>query len=81
MEILNKVWLILSVVVLIYLWNTYIIPFIVKFVVRYHKRNKSSNLHRNPIKFFVENEAKIIKYLAGFYWFGAFIITVGILIR
>ena len=79
MELISKIGQILFIVVLIYLWNKFIVKLLIGTVVNFHKKNNVKNLNKQPIKFFVENELKIINIAKLFYWFGGIIIIVGII--
>jgi len=79
MEVISKIGQIIFVVVLIYLWNKYIVKLIIGKVINFHKKNNKQNLNKQPIKFFVKNELNIIKISRFFYWFGGIIIVIGIL--
>lgn len=79
MNIIGRLMLIFFVFEIIYLWNRFVITFMVKRLTNFHKKYNSSNLHRQPIKFFIDNESYIIKYFGWFYWFGGVIIAIGLL--
>ena len=79
MDLLIKIGQVLAVFVVIYLWNTFIIKRLIMKVTSFHKTNNSENTLKQPIKFFVVNELHIIKFAQYFYWFGAFIMSLGIL--
>ncbi len=80
MNYLLKIIEIFIILLIIYLWNKYIIPFLIKKVVSFHK--SFTKIDENPaIKFFVKNEQKIINFAQYFYWVGAVIITISILIN
>ncbi|PZW37627.1 hypothetical protein LX95_02872 [Mesonia algae] len=79
MELTSKIGQILFIIVLIYLWNKFIVKLIIGKVVNFHKKNNAKNLNKQPIKFFVENELKIIKIARLIYWFGGIIIIFGII--
>lgn len=77
--ILAKIINIILIIFLIYIWNKYVVTYIVKSVNGFHKRNNVVNLTRQPIKFAIENELTIIRFAQGFYWIGGSIIIIGIL--
>ncbi|WP_165734419.1 hypothetical protein [Polaribacter sp. 20A6] len=79
MELISKIGQILFIVVLIYLWNKFIVKLLIGTVVNFHKKNNVKNLNKQPIKFFVKNELKIINMARLFYWFGGIIIIIGII--
>ena len=59
---------------IIYLWNRFVITIIINKLIGFHKKYNPANLHRQPIKFVVDNETKIVKYIQYFYWFAAIIL-------
>jgi hypothetical protein len=79
MYFLLKFGQIIIILIVIYLWNTYLINTLIKSVIISHKRNNTANITKQPIKFFVDNEKNIIKFGQYFYWFGGLIISLNIL--
>jgi len=79
MDIVNKILEVLFLFVLVYFWNRFAIRHIIKSLSDFHKKNNQHNLDKQPIKFFVGNEGYIYIFACGFYWFGALIISYGIL--
>ena len=75
-----KIFPILILFLIIYLWNRFIIKNIIKLLIGFQKKYNTNNLNKQPIKFIVENEKNIYKLASGFYWFGGIIISLGILI-
>ena len=68
MEFLSKIASLLFSLFLLFLWNKFVVPFLVKLITGFHKRNNKQNLNRQPIKFVIENELKIIRFIQVFYW-------------
>ena len=68
MEFLSKIASLLFILFLLFLWNKFVVPFLVKLITGFHKRNNKQNLNRQPIKFVIENELKIIRFIQVFYW-------------
>ncbi|MGJ8745649.1 hypothetical protein [Polaribacter sp.] len=81
MDFLIKIGQIALILVVIYLWNTFIIKKIIQKVIGYHKKYNSNNIDKQPIKFFVDHELNIIKYAQYFYWLGGLLISLGILLN
>ena len=81
MDFLIKIGQVLFLLVVIYLWNRYLITTLIKSVIGFHKRNNAKNISKQPIKFFVDNEKNIIKFGQYFYWFGGILISIDILIH
>jgi hypothetical protein len=79
MDVLIKIGQVLAIIIVIYLWNKFIIKRLIMKVTDFHRTNNSENTLKQPIKFFVVNELKIIKFAQYFYWFGAIIMSIGIL--
>jgi hypothetical protein len=79
MDLLLKIGKILIILGLIYLWNKYIVKTLIHKVIGFHKRNNTERINKQPIKFLIDNEFKIIKFAQYFYWFGAIIISFQIL--
>ena len=79
MDILTNVVQVLLILTIVYLWNRFIVKFLIQKVVNFQKKYNSENLNSQPIKFFVENELSIIKFGQSFYWFGAIFICFNIL--
>ena len=63
----------------IYLWNRFVVRFMIKAVVGFHKRNNPQNINCQPLKFLIDNEESIYFIYASFFWLGAVIISYGIL--
>lgn len=68
MEFLSKIASLLFSLFLLFLWNKFVVPFLVKLITGFHKRNNKQNLNRQPIKFVIENELNIIRFIQVFYW-------------
>ena len=68
MEFLSKIASLLFILFLLFLWNKFVVPFLVKLITSFHKRNNKQNLNRQPIKFVIENELNIIRFIQVFYW-------------
>jgi hypothetical protein len=79
MSYFKKILFVLFILLIIYLWNRFVITTIIKKLIGFHKKYNPINLHRQPIKFVVDNEKNIVKYLQYFYWFGAIIMCVQVL--
>ena len=79
MDFLEKILFVLFILLIIYLWNRFVITTIISKLIGFHKKYNPGNLHRQPIKFVVDNETKIVTYLQYFYWFGAIIMCVQVL--
>jgi hypothetical protein len=79
MDILLKIFKILILLLVIYLWNRIIVKNMIKRLVEFHKKNNVQNLNKQPIKYIIENEMNICNFAAGFYWIGGIIISLGIL--
>ena len=78
MDFLSKIEDIVLFALLIYLFNRYIVKVIIQKMVRFHK--KHTDIDRNPaIRFFVNNEQKIISFACNFYWLGGVLIALSIL--
>ncbi len=80
MAFLTKLLTILILFVVVFLWNKYLIEFILNRPEKFHKENNSENLDKQPIKFYLENKTAITKFIKGFYWFGFIVIAIMILI-
>jgi F420-0:gamma-glutamyl ligase-like protein len=79
MDLISKIGQILLILVVIYLWNRYVVKLIIGELIGFHRKNNERNLNKQPIKFFVENELNIINFVKAFYWFGGIIIILGII--
>ena len=79
MELITKIGQIFLIIFFVLLWNKYIVTFIVKRVASFHKKYNKKNINKQPIKFVMTNELKIIKFTQYLYWFGAIIISYGII--
>ena len=80
MDLISKIGQILLILVLIHLWNRYVVKMIFGDISEFHKKNNKRNLNKQPIKFFVENELIIINFAKAFYWFGGIIIILEIIL-
>ena len=76
-----KLLLVLFILGFIYMWNRFVVKFMIKALVGFHKRNNQKNINRQPIKFLVNNEQGIYLFYASLFWFGAVVISYGILIK
>ena len=76
MEFLSKIASLLFILFLLFLWNKFVVPFLVKLITSFHKRNNKQNLNRQPIKFVIENELKIIRFIQVFYWIGGILLLI-----
>ena len=73
MDLLAKTGQVLMIVILIYLWNKYIVTKVIQGMVKFYKRNVV--LDKNlAIKFFIKNDNNFINFGKYFYWFGGAII-------
>ena len=76
---ISKLLQVLFLLIFIYLWNRFVVRFMIKALVGFHKRNNQKNANRQPIKFLIENEESIYIVYASFFWFGAVVLSYGIL--
>ena len=60
-----------GIIIFIYLWNHFLIPFMIGTVVKFHKRHNKENLNKQPVKFLIQNESKIVFVYQSFFWIGA----------
>lgn len=81
MDFLAKIWQILLILTIIYFWNKYIPKLLIHNLNKFHKKNNAKNINKQPVKFFIDNELIIIKLAQYFYWFGAIIICISILLN
>ena len=76
---IQKLLLSIAVILVVYFWNKIIVKqFLVGGIIKYYKNNNSDNLNKQPIKFFINNENKIVNITSLVYWFGAIMILYGI---
>lgn len=75
----RKILFVLFILLIIYLWNRFVIAAIIRKLIGFHKKYNPNNLHRQPLKFVVDNEISIVKYIQYFYWFAAIIMCCQIL--
>ena len=81
MNFLGKTGNILMILIFIYFWNKYIVTQILKKITGFHKKYNLKNINKQPIKFVINKELKIIKLTQYFYWIGAIIISFQILFK
>jgi len=79
MGILNKLLTFLILFVVVFFWNNYILEFIFNRPEKFHKKHNAANLDKQPIKFYLQNKSKIIKFAKLFYWIAFIILTIMIL--
>ena len=79
MEFLNVLLTLLFLFIVIYLWNKYVVEFVINRAEKFHKEYNFNNLNKQPIKFFIQNKNAIIKFVKAFYWIGFVIISIMIL--
>ncbi len=79
MEFLNVLLTILFLFIVIYLWNKYVIEFVINRAEKFHKEYNFSNLDKQPLKFFIQNKNQIIKFAKAFYWIGFVLISIMII--
>jgi hypothetical protein len=70
---------IIVVIGIVYLVNRFLVPYVFNILIGFHEKYNSKNLNRQPIKFVMENKAKLIKGFSIFYWVAGAIIIYGIL--
>ncbi len=80
MEFLNKFITILILFVVIFFWNKYIVEYFFNRPERFHRKYNAENLNRQPIKFYLENKDKFIKFAKWFYWIGFVYLSIMVLI-
>ncbi|WP_367391516.1 hypothetical protein [Lewinella sp. LCG006] len=76
---LIKFLVILSLFGAIYLWNRFLVKNMIKGLIGFHKTFNAENLNRQPVKFVIENEEGINKAFTGFFWVGAVLISLSIM--
>lgn len=81
MNYFSKFINIILVIILIYLWNKFVVNFIIKRINTFHKTRNVTNINKQPIKFVIENETQIIRFAQGFYWIGGIIVIINLLFR
>lgn len=62
-----------------FFWNKYVVEYILNRPEKFHNKHNANNLDKQPIKFYLQNKSKIIKFAKGFYWIGFIILTIMIL--
>lgn len=80
MVVVEKLILVLFIFIVIYFWNRFAVPYIIHSSINFHKKNNFENIDKQPIKFFIDNNNRIIKIKRIFYWVGFVIISIMILI-
>ena len=68
MEILVKIILIVFLFIIIYVWNRFVPSFLIKSGTSFHKTYNQKNLTKQPVKFVITYEDKIIMLFKSFYW-------------
>lgn len=76
MVFLTKFLTILFIFLVVFLWNKYIVEFVLNRPEEFRKKYNSKNLDKQPIKFYLDNKTAIIKFAKGFYWFGFVVIAI-----
>lgn len=66
-------------IILIFLWNKYIVPLVIGVLVNFHRTYNSKNIYRQPIKFVIDYQSQIIFVMRVFYWLACALIVYGIL--
>ena len=79
MEVLYKILQVIFLLGFIYLLNRFIVRYMITYITGFHKRNNQKNLNRQPLKFLIDNEENIYKIYCVYFWFGALVISYGIL--
>jgi hypothetical protein len=69
MEMLSNIAVVLFFGVIVFLWNKFVVEFIVHLVLKKNPNNR----------WLLRNKEVILSFSKSFYWFGFFIIAVGIL--
>ena len=77
MELKTKIGEVLLILIIVFIWNKYIVTFIIKKIISFHKNYNKSNITKQPFKFLIANELGIIKFAQYFYWFGTLIVCYG----
>ena len=78
MTIFEKLGQVLLIFATVAIWNRFVPQWMIGSAFRFHKKHNANNLHKQPIKFFIEHEADLIKIVKAFYWFGFAIIAFGL---
>lgn len=81
MKVIVKLGSILLLAILIYLWNRFVVTYIVSSVTGFHRRKNVNNINRQPIKFLLENETRLVKFMRCFYWICGVLIAYGIIVE
>ncbi len=77
MSLLYKFGVAVVIIGFIYLWNRFVIRTMIKLLIGFHRKYNSSNLERQPIRFFVNNEDQIVRFFEGFFWIGGAVAVFG----
>lgn len=78
MRELGKSIIISSFVLVIVLFAKIMVPFMLDNIISFHKTYNTSNLHRNPIKFFVDKRNYIINGFYFVFFLGSIIMLSGV---
>lgn len=78
--IISRVIFTVFLFIFIWIWNKYVPKHIVKSVGNFHRKFNQSNLDKQPLRFVLANEDRIINLMKAFYWIGFLLIAKGILV-
>ena len=79
MIVIEKIESLIILFAFVWIWNRYVPKTIFRRVIGFHEKHNAKNLDKQPIKFFVDHEEKMVAGAKLFYWIGAIIIGIGIL--
>jgi hypothetical protein len=77
--VIEKIGSLIILFAIVWIWNRHVPKTLLRRVIRFHEKHNAKNLDKQPIKFFVDHEEKMVVGAKLIYWIGAIIIGVGIL--
>lgn len=78
---MEKTWVALMVIGFVGLWNYLVVDWLVDGVIGLNRRLNPRSVEQPPLKYVVENQDRIKQWIKNFYWLGAIVILVMLLLN
>jgi hypothetical protein len=81
LTVIEKIGTLAILFAVVWIWNRYIPKVIFRKVIRFHEKNNAKNIDKQPLKFLVDHEEKMVSGVRIVYWIAAIIVGLGILVN
>lgn len=79
LTVIEKIGSLTILYAVVWIWNRYVPKTLFRRVIGFHEKHNTKNLDKQPIKFFVDHEEKMVAGAKLVYWIGAIAIGIGII--